>query len=580
MNISPVLVQWTYHGDDQTGFLLERSVNSGSDGWPLRWGFDKGTLQYIDSAVGLYGSYWYRVAAANPKGTGSFSNLATVFIGPPAFDIAQLTASQVDKELENLLSWHYTGSSEGGTDYYLIEKSLDNGATWPVSWSVDGSGSNWTDNLPMTYSLYYDYRITPHSDFGLYGPTSNITASFMQAPGPTLYVWQSGSSAIAFWNYLGSFTMSLSRSVDGGATWPMTALVTPTSGSTYYYFDRTTSIGNTYTYRIQEIAKPNQPTATGTKTVLDYSPTTSLAFGADSGYDPGSSISYEIHTASLLEANNAARGQFSVSRWILGGDNGYAGQNWYNGYQGQCFSLLGPSESIWAIMGNHDQSDMGGVASYLHYFGYKTAQFTWKEGCVQGFNITTTQESDTTYASGSANWLFLSNSLSRSLNDSHVAWRIVVVHCPVISSDFAVHSAGGNPTLRAIPWQQWGVNGVFSGHQHSFERLESGSVFFVTDGAMCNLRSPYFLVGSPHTCSKWILADRNDGSGPYCGGYVWTHIQATPYYFSMSFYSGSTKVHDTGSTSIPGAHMDGYSFIWEHLPPAGTPSLSSSTLSV
>lgn len=93
-----ILVQWTYRGTDDTGFLLERSTDSGST-YPLRWGFDKNTFTYIDTAVGFGGTYWYKVAATNTKGTGSFSNLAEVFLAPlsPLSPQAtpQLTASAI-----------------------------------------------------------------------------------------------------------------------------------------------------------------------------------------------------------------------------------------------------------------------------------------------------------------------------------------------------------------------------------------------------------------------------------------------------------------------------------------------------
>jgi hypothetical protein len=577
MNAS-VLVNWTYQGTDDTGFLLERSTDSGSS-YPLEWGFDKNTLTYTDTDVVVNGTYWYRVAARNTNGLGGFSNLAVVFISPPAFDQTLLTASQYNYELQVNLSWSYSGSSQGNTDFFLVEKSSDLGATYPVSWSVTAPASTWSDNLPMTYSSYYDYRVTPHIDLNLYGPPSNVSRSFMQAPIGTVYTWQTGSSAIAFWNYLGTYSMSLSRSADGGVTWPLTTVITPSSSSTYYFIDNSTSAGTTYTYRIQEIARPNQPNSTGPeKTILQYSTTTSLAYASDPGYDysnVGDLITWELHTASLLQANDSARGQFSISRFLLGGDEGHV--NWHGGYQFLTFQLLGPTESIWPTFGNHDQADMGGGAAFIHYFGLRTVNYTWKEGCVQGFVIQTVSETDTTMTSGSAPWLFLSRSLSSSLNDPSVAWRIAMIHSSPICSPF-LHPP--NPLASAIPWQQWGVNIVFSGHNHIAERLESGSVLHVMNGTFANSKTNYYLRGSPHPYSKNIFSNANDGNGPYFKGYLWNNILATPQYLSMSFYSGSTKVPDTSSTSIPGAHMDGGSFIWQHLPPLATPSLTSSTLSV
>ena len=83
-----ILTQWTYPGTDETMFLLERSTDSGST-WPLKWAFPHTASSYIDVAVAWYGTYWYKVAAANPRGTGSFSSLAMAYVAPPAFDFTR-----------------------------------------------------------------------------------------------------------------------------------------------------------------------------------------------------------------------------------------------------------------------------------------------------------------------------------------------------------------------------------------------------------------------------------------------------------------------------------------------------------
>jgi hypothetical protein len=70
-----ILTQWTYHGTDGTAFLWERSTDAGST-WPLKMAFPFTASSYLDADVSLYGKYWYKIAAANPKGTGSFSSLA------------------------------------------------------------------------------------------------------------------------------------------------------------------------------------------------------------------------------------------------------------------------------------------------------------------------------------------------------------------------------------------------------------------------------------------------------------------------------------------------------------------------
>jgi hypothetical protein len=74
-----VLVTWAYALHDNTGFLLQRSVDSAST-WPNNYTTDDSTFQYIDSDVVIGGTYWYHVAATNPYGVGGFSNIASVYI--------------------------------------------------------------------------------------------------------------------------------------------------------------------------------------------------------------------------------------------------------------------------------------------------------------------------------------------------------------------------------------------------------------------------------------------------------------------------------------------------------------------
>lgn len=473
-----IQVQWNYFGPDAGTFLLERSVDSGST-WPVKMAFPKTASSYLDTNISLYGRYWYHVAAANPKGTGSFSDLA----------------------------------------------------------------------------------------IGWYKP-----------PDPLLFSWQQWpySSSIVFWNYNGTFSMSVSRSSDNGITWAPTAIVAPISQSTYYYIDRTAQEGQTYSYRIQDMADAQLPIyTTNPLTINPSSSVTTWAFTADSGFENAISadVPWERHTASVLDMNNQARGRFSASRFLLGGDDGYTGMNFHGGYQGQCFELLGPSESIWAVMGNHDFTDMGGTILWPHYFGTPTT-YTRKEGPIQLFGMYSISSGDTQYSQSSVGYIALSQSLSRSLNDPSISWRVAIIHVPTVSSNW-LHAT--NPYLQAIPWRQWGIDVVFSGHNHIVERCESSSVAFITCGVGGSHKQGYPL-GAISPYSQWIFQDANNGSYDYCSGYVYNLIQATSLYMSMSFYSSSYKLHDTGSTSITNATMSGYSLILRKLPPQATPTFTASLL--
>jgi hypothetical protein len=74
------LITWNYALNDETGFLLQRSTNSGST-WDVNFP-QPTTSSYVDDTVVLYGTYWYRIAATNRYGTGSYSNIGSVFVPP------------------------------------------------------------------------------------------------------------------------------------------------------------------------------------------------------------------------------------------------------------------------------------------------------------------------------------------------------------------------------------------------------------------------------------------------------------------------------------------------------------------
>lgn len=384
-----IFVQWNYTGSDA---ILERSVNSGST-WPTKLLFSTES-SYTDTTVNWRGTYWYRITAGNPQGVGAFCFPVEVYVKAPAFDLATITASQVSYETQSFVIWNYTGSFPGGTDFYLLEKSFD-GTAWTAS-SVSPTTTSFYENN-VTYSRAYWYRVTLHCDMGLYAPISNTTRSFIQAPIAQLWAWQTGDDdeAVAFWNYLGHETTSLYRSTDGGATWPFTASITPTSGSTYYYIDRNVIRGQTYTYKIQEQATPGQPySPTATVTINPTSSIVSFGFMGDQGQWGNE---WESHTASVQLANYIIRSQFSASRILTGGDNGYVSPSAKGGYQFQSFQLIGPSESLWACAGNHDINDMGGVNAFVNYFGlHPTASagiyYTWKDRFIQGFVLYCTSE--------------------------------------------------------------------------------------------------------------------------------------------------------------------------------------------
>ena len=74
------LVTWTYNLNDNTGFLLQISRNSGST-WPTSVYLTSSAItSYYDNDVTWGDSRWYRIAAINNDGIGKFSHLGYVYI--------------------------------------------------------------------------------------------------------------------------------------------------------------------------------------------------------------------------------------------------------------------------------------------------------------------------------------------------------------------------------------------------------------------------------------------------------------------------------------------------------------------
>lgn len=310
------------------------------------------------------------------------------------------------------------------------------------------------------------------------------------------------------------------------------------------------------------------------------------ALGGDGGFVSDSYIPWEIHTSSMLDLNYQARLILGAEYFLTVGDNACANTDEYiritedsiddrivedgsgyriieddiyfhGGYAEQCGALIGPTQSIYAAMGDHDLNDFG-IAAFNSYFGYSNEYYSWRNGTVQGFVLKETSDSGTELLPLSTQWLWLSQSLETSRQDPSITWRIVQVHSSPVCSTTITHSI--NPVLHDIPWAEWWIDAVFAGHNHLVERLESGSTAYFVCGGMSNQKTGYGITSvSPY--QKWWFADANDTGYEYNSGYVYMMLEANNYYLSMSFYSSSVKLSDSGSTDLVNGVMTGNSLV-------------------
>jgi hypothetical protein len=191
--------------------------------------------------------------------------------------------------------------------------------------------------------------------------------------------------------------------------------------------------------------------------------------------DPGTGKVPQLEVAQKMEAYRQVVGFSFV---IMLGDNIYGGnkpKDFARRFEEPYKPLLDAGVKFYASLGNHDNPDerlyklfnMGGE----RYYSFKK-------------NDVTFLALDSTYMSPTQlSWL------DQQLRDSRSAWKICYFHHPLYS-DGKFH--GPDLDLRSVLvplFQKYGVNVVFSGHEHVYERLKpQNNIYYFVLGNSGELR--------------------------------------------------------------------------------------------
>jgi len=106
-NNDQIQISWSDQADNETGFRVERQVNSGA--WQLVSTLSANTLQYNDTQIAAGSSYQYRVAPFNEAGTASY--VQSTIINIPAVD---MTGAEELAFEENCTACHTESGGIGG----------------------------------------------------------------------------------------------------------------------------------------------------------------------------------------------------------------------------------------------------------------------------------------------------------------------------------------------------------------------------------------------------------------------------------------------------------------------------------
>jgi len=195
----------------------------------------------------------------------------------------------------------------------------------------------------------------------------------------------------------------------------------------------------------------------------------SLKFAAIGDNGTGDQPQYDVAQQMI-----SARAAFPYDLVIMLGDNMYGGQkpaDFVKKFEKPYADLLSAGVKFMASLGNHDQPSN---VSYKHYNMGGQRYYTYSRNNVRFVALDSTQVDPK-----QLQWL------EATLRDAREPWKICYFHHPLYSNA-ARH--GSSVDLRVVLepiFVKTGVNVVFSGHDHVYERVkpQKGIYYFVSGSA-------------------------------------------------------------------------------------------------
>jgi hypothetical protein len=296
-----VALAWT-DAVNETGYVLERSINSGSTYSVLAYPAAN-VLTYNDAAVTINTIYWYRIYAFNAFGNGPYSNTASVLISNPPVAPSNLSASLQDDPLTPQVYLTFTDNSSNELGFYM-ERSNNSGSSFSpeatlapnISWSYD------TDVIVEGGTTYW-YRVRAWNIYGSSSWSNVATQSVWNppaAPSDLTASLSGSSSSFLNWvdnsyNEVGFFVQ---RAPGTGSTF---ATIQTVGANITESSDWTTVVGSTYTYRV--CAYNGYGSSSFTNTASITIPSDFLYDLTGSLYISGPYDTFESYTSGSVPAN-------------------------------------------------------------------------------------------------------------------------------------------------------------------------------------------------------------------------------------------------------------------------------------
>lgn len=222
-----------------------------------------------------------------------------------------------------------------------------------------------------------------------------------------------------------------------------------------------------------------------------------------------------------------ARARFPFEFVIMLGDNIYGSEGpgaYVTKFERPYKPLLDAGVPFYAALGNHDEPSQ---RFYKPFNMDGKRYYTFRKDDVEFFVL------DSSYMTpDQVRWL------EGALSKSDADWKIPYMHHPMYSSGAKHGSEVNLRTLVEPLFLKNGVDVVFAGHEHFYERLKpQKGVFYITQGGSAKLRSGNIVRNSPMT-AKGFDSD-----------YSFTLIEVEDDYMHVETVSRRGQIVD--STVIP-----------------------------
>jgi hypothetical protein len=242
-------LSWTDNSTNETGFQIERTLESGVD-FVLIHTTSANATSYSNTGLQSGVTYYYRIRALNASGTSQYTAQASGKTTPLLPAAPTLPTSVAASSTSIAIGWADNSDNESG---FQIERSLSaNGGFTLVGTTFSNSVSYFDDELSANTNYYYRIRAINTGGYSTYTSAVNATTLIPAPSVPTNVIVNATSPTAASlsWtdNALNEQEIEVERSIMPNSAFTLIATL---PANTVSYTDANLTPGNTYYYRIR-----------------------------------------------------------------------------------------------------------------------------------------------------------------------------------------------------------------------------------------------------------------------------------------------------------------------------------------